>query len=356
MKRFVALLLALMMVVGLAACGGNGGGTATAPTNPGGGSSDGVGLRGNPDDVYFMCVMVSGVEYWVPVYEMFRQAGQQLGVQTRFMGTPEYDVASQLAVFEQILTMNPAGIFLHPVNADAFVEPINRAIDMGIPVVTFAADSPNSNRRAHITSDNVAEGEFAADTFGELFGGVGQVAVLENPSQDNHAIRIESFIARIESHWPGIELVGRAVTNQDTAVAYQHTMAFIQANPNLSGIFMPEASSALGAGQAVVESGLDIKVLCVDISDQVLEFILDGTIWGALNPDQGMQGYFGMLMLFLTRHAYLVDPMTDWQATGINPIGLMVDNGLNLVTAENAEHFFLSDYLERRGSTGVAGY
>jgi len=342
-KILVIVLCCAMLLVLLAACDNNGQGDAEVEL--------GELMMGSPDEVYFMCMMVSGVEYWVPVYAMFAQAGRNLGVQTVYMGTPAYDVASQLAVFEQILTMNPAGIFLHPVNADAFVEPINRAISMGIPVVTFAADSPDSNRRAHITSDNVAEGEFAADTFGYLFGGVGEVAVLENPSQDNHALRIESFIARLESHWPGITLVNRAITNQDTAVAHQHATAFIQANPNLRGIFMPEASSAMGAGQAVVESGLDIKVLCVDISDTVLEFIQDGVIWGALNPDQGMQGYFGMMMLFLSNHYERlgIDPMTDWQARGTNPIGLWVDNGLNLVTAENAHYFFLGDYLDRLG-------
>ncbi len=43
-------------------------------------------------------------------------------------------------------------------NPDAFIEPINRATEMGIPVVTFAADSPKSKRAAYITSDNVKEG------------------------------------------------------------------------------------------------------------------------------------------------------------------------------------------------------
>jgi ribose transport system substrate-binding protein len=60
-------------------------------------------FKGDPNETYYMCVMVSGVEYWFPVYEMFKQAGQQLGVKTVYTGTPEYDVNKQLAVFEQIL-------------------------------------------------------------------------------------------------------------------------------------------------------------------------------------------------------------------------------------------------------------
>ena len=60
-----------------------------------------TGLRGNPNDIYVMNVMVSGVEYWFPVYEMFKQLGRSLGVKTRYTGTPEYDVNKQLASFEQ---------------------------------------------------------------------------------------------------------------------------------------------------------------------------------------------------------------------------------------------------------------
>ena len=81
----------------------------------------GAGLRGNASDVYVMNVMVSGVEYWFPVYEMMKQLGRTLGVRTRYTGTPEYDVNKQLASFEQELARKPAGILLHPMNPDPFI-------------------------------------------------------------------------------------------------------------------------------------------------------------------------------------------------------------------------------------------
>ena len=69
-------------------------------------------LVGSEDEVYYMVPFVSGVEYWFPVYEMFKQAGQQLGVKTKYLGTPEYDVNKHLAVFEQVLARRPAGILI----------------------------------------------------------------------------------------------------------------------------------------------------------------------------------------------------------------------------------------------------
>ena len=198
-------------------------------------------LQGSENEVYYMVPFVSGVEYWFPVYEMFKQAGQQLGVKTKYLGTPEYDVNKHLAVFEQVLARKPAGIFIAPINPDPFIEPINRAYDMGVPVVTFAADSPNSKRVSYITSDNAREAIFAADTLANELGEKGEVAVLENPGQDNHDRRTQGFVARIQSHHPGVKVVARAATMQDPQKAYQAVLTMAQAHPNLGAIFMPEA-------------------------------------------------------------------------------------------------------------------
>jgi ribose transport system substrate-binding protein len=311
-------------------------------------------FKGDPSETYYMCVMVSGVEYWFPVYEMFKQAGQQLGVKTVYTGTPEYDVNKQLAVFEQILAKRPAGIFLHPMNPDPFIEPINRAYEMGIPVVTFAADSPNSKRVSYITSDNVREGYFAADKIAELLGGKGEVATLQNPGQDNHDLRVKSFIKRIETKWPDIKVVAGAASNQDANKAYQATLTMAQANPNLGAIFMPEATSAMGAAQAAKELGGKIKILNCDVNEKVLDMIKEGDIWGALNPNQGVQGYMGMIFLYLAKHSDMIDPMNDYKREGFNPMQVpYADNGLSLVSKDNADDFYWDKYLKRRGTKGI---
>ena len=311
-------------------------------------------FKGDPSETYYMCVMVSGVEYWFPVYEMFKQAGQQLGVKTVYTGTPEYDVNKQLAAFEQILAKKPAGIFLHPMNPDPFIEPINRAYEMGIPVVTFAADSPNSKRVSYITSDNVREGYFAADKIAELLGGKGEVATLQNPGQDNHDLRVKSFIKRIETKYPDIKVVAGAASNQDANKAYQATLTMAQAHPKLGAIFMPEATSAMGAAQAAKELGGNIKILNCDVNEKVLDMIKEGEIWGALNPNQGVQGYFGMLFLYLAKHSDLIDPMNDYKRMGYNPMQIpYADNGLSLVTKDNADDFYWDKYLKRRGTKGI---
>lgn len=310
-------------------------------------------FEGDESEVYYMVTMVSGVEYWVGVYEGFKLAAAQLGVDTVYTGTPEYDISKEIAVYDSVMSKNPAGIAVHPIEPSSFINPINRSIEAGVPVVTFAADSPESKRIAYITSDNVNEGYTAADAIAEAIGGKGKVAVTENPGQLNHEVRVKSFIERIETNWPDIKVVGSVATNQDTNVAFTGIKSIAQAHPDLGGVFTPEASSGLGAAQAALELGGKIKVMCVDINEPVLDMIHAGEMFGAIQPDVVMQGYLSMMLLYMAKHG-LLDPMNGWDELDQLPIDIpVIDNGLDVVNQQNAQYFYTLDYLKSRGTKGT---
>ena len=302
-----------------------------------------------PGDLYIMNVMVSAHPYWVPVYEGFKQAATAMGCEVAFSGTPEYDITKQIASFEQDLAKGPKGILLHPMQADPFIDPINRAVDSGVSIVTFAADSPNSKRVSYVTSDNLAEAKYAAEEIAGLMGGSGEYAVLENPGQSNHDLRVTAFIAYMEANFPDMELVGRQASNQDSNRAYQAVLAMIQANPDLGAIWIPEAGSAEGAVAAKLETGSDVIVMHADVTPTTLEHIKAGNIHKALNPNQGIQGFVGFVATFMAAHSDLIDPFNDHKRSGFNPAGIpFIDNGFAVITKENADDFDLNTYMEGR--------
>ena len=302
-----------------------------------------------PGDTYIMNVMVSAHPYWVPVYEGFKQAATAMGCEVVFSGTPDYDITKQIASFEQDLAKRPDGILLHPMQADPFIEPINRAIDSGVAVVTFAADSPDSKRVSYVTSDNLAEAKYAAEEIAGLMGGSGEYAVLENPGQSNHDLRVTAFIDYMEANYPEMELVGRQASNQDSSRAYQAVLAMIQANPDLGAIWIPEAGSAEGAVAAKLEAGSDVIIMHADVTPTTLEHIKAGNIHKALNPNQGIQGFVGFVATFMAAHPELIDPFNDYKRSGFNPAGIpFIDNGFAVITKENADDFDLNTYMEGR--------
>jgi ribose transport system substrate-binding protein len=307
------------------------------------------GLHCEPGETYVMNVMVSGHPYWVPVFEGFKQAAKALGCEAVFSGTPDYDITKQIASFEQDLVTNPKGILLHPMQADPFIDPINRAIDAGVSVTTFAADSPKSKRTAYITSDNLAEAAYAAEEIIKTVGDSAEYAVLENPGQSNHDLRVTALIAYMEKNHPNMKLVGRQATNQDPNAAFTAVSAMLQANPKLAALWIPESGSAEGAVAAVKAAGAKLMIIHADISPTTLEEIKAGNIHMALNPNQGIQGFMGFMNTFLGAHPDVIDPFNDYKVSGYNPMQIpFVDNGFAVITKENADSFVLDAYMEGR--------
>lgn len=307
------------------------------------------GLRCEPGDTYVMNVMVMGHPYWVPVFEGFKQAAEALGCEAVFSGTPDYDITKQIASFEQDLVTNPKGILLHPMQADPFIDPINRAIDAGVSVTTFAADSPKSKRTAYVTSDNLAEAAFAAEEIVKVVGDSAEYAVLENPGQSNHDLRVTALIAYMEKNYPNMKLVGRQATNQDPNAAFTAVSAMLQANPDLAALWIPESGSAEGAVAAMKAAGDKLMIIHADISPTTLEEIKAGNIHMALNPNQGIQGFVGFMNTFLGARPDLIDPFNDYKVSGYNPMQIpFVDNGFAVITKDNAESFVLEAYMADR--------
>lgn len=306
-------------------------------------------LKCEPGETYIMNVMVSGHAYWVPVYQGFKQAAAAFGCETIFSGTPEYDITKQIASFEQDMVKKPAGILLHPMQSDPFIEPIDRAIDAGTQIVTFAADSPQSKRSAYITSDNLAEAKFAAEEIVKQIGDSAEYAVLENPGQSNHDLRVTALIDYMKENYPNMKLVGRQATNQDSNAAYRATASILQANPNLGALWIPEAGSAEGAVAAVLEAKSKVLIMHADVTPTTLEHIKAGNIHMALNPNQGMQGFMGFMATFLAAHSNVFDPFNDYKVSGYNPVQIpYVDNGFAVITKENADSFDLNAYMQGR--------
>jgi ribose transport system substrate-binding protein len=292
---------------------------------------------------------VSGVEYWVAAFEGFKDAAKQLGVKAVYSGTPEYDLNKQMTVFDQVVSKKPAGIALSPVDQAGCSEGVKAAQGKGIPVVNFASNT-DAAPTGFVTSDNVKEGQFAARTVGRELGGKGKVMVTRN-TQSNHQKRVDVFVETIKKEFPGIQLVADVLTQQDTNKAYTAVLTVLQKHPDLGAVFSPEGPSGRGAATAAVEKGGKVKVLTCDMDAAILQMIEEGKMFGSIQPNAYVQGYLSMMVLFLA-HEKLLDPLNAATATpGAFVIGLpYVDNGLDLISKDNAKFFYTDKWLARRSS------
>ncbi len=305
-------------------------------------------FAGPADQTYYMCTFVSGVEYWVAAFEGFKDAAKQLGVKAVYQGTPEYKIPEQVTVFEQIMSKNPAGIALSPIDNAGFVEPVTAAYEKHIPVVTFASNT-DAPKVAFVTSDNVKEGQFAARTIAKALGGKGKVMVTHN-TQSNHMLRSTTFVETMKNEFPNIQVVADILTQQDNQKAYTAVMQTAQKYPDLGAVFTPEGPSGRGAAQAAIELGGKIKVLTCDMDATILQLIEKGQMFGSIQPNAYVQGYLCMVLLYLAKNSML-DPLNGARPAGQFVMNLpYVDNGLDLINADNAKYFYTDKWQKQRGA------
>ena len=80
-----------------------------------------------------------------------------------------------------------------------------------------------------------------------------------------------------------------------------------------------------------------------------------GEVFGSINPNQGMQGYMGFMLLCLAKHPELIDPMNDAKRAGKQP-----DDHSRISTTAIGGHARTmpttstgTEYLKRRGTKGI---
>lgn len=305
---------------------------------------------GNEDEVYYFIDFAAGVDYWSSLYEGFKDIGRQLGVQTVYAGIPDVDINAQVALFEDVLATNPAGIYLCPFNGEPFAQSLQKAKDQGVPVMLYTNPPEDAPYLGMVDHNNALDSAKAADYIGEKLGGAGKVAIMETEGQPNHIARVDNFVARLEEKWPDVEVVGKAATNHDAELGANAAKDFMTANTDLDYIFCVSSNCALGASVAVQEAGADVRIVTFDADPGILDALKAGEIDACIQPDAYMFGYMGLLPLYIEKHQ-LMDPMTDQKANGqyIFDMPIMYPAS-RIVTAENADYFNSTIYLENRQS------
>src|SRR5258708_20037482 len=147
----------------LAACGGSG--PASTPASP----------------RYRFAVIPKSLD--LPVFNYAKtgaeRAAAALGnVEIIWRASETADQLRQKEILESFITQRVDGIAISCTNGDFLTETINRAVEAGIPVVTWDADAPKSKRIAFYGVDDLAAGRILGEQAVRLLGATGTAPLI----------------------------------------------------------------------------------------------------------------------------------------------------------------------------------
>ena len=308
MKRIVAVLLASCLVMA-GACGGNSGTTDSRKK-----------LR--------FAVIPKALD--LPVFNYAKigaeQAAKELGnVEILFNAPLIADHRKQKEMLESFIARKVDGIAISCTNAEYLTPAINRAVEAGIPVVTWDSDAPNSKRYAFYGIDDLAAGRILGEQAIKLLKGQGEVAIMTSAGSTNLERRLEGIQEALKKA-PKIKVVevfdlkenpmGVADVITEGAQKYPELDAWLSTGG--LPVFNRKATAALDPAKT--------KLLSFDTIDPALDLLREGKVQVLIG-----QKYFGW-------GSQPVRLLYDIKQ-GKMPATPIIDSGVDIVTRDNVDQY-----------------
>ena len=268
----------------------------------------------------------------------YEAIAKEMGIKTAYVGPDKNDIPAFVAAIEEAVSRKPAGMMVVGWDASALIQPINTAMDAGIPVVTIDADVPDSKRLSFIGTEWTDIGTNQAKAMlKKLNGKKGKIAVLMLVAGDNMQRALAGFQKVMEGS--GNEIIGPFEDKGEMNTATQIATDLIRGNPDLVGIAGFDEGS-VGAGLAIKEEGKQDSIVATQVnpSPQQLELLKGGYLYALTGQKRQLFTYYGVKSL--VDYKYNTVRITkDDKAAGLLDIPAVYNTGTYTVTQENMQYW-----------------
>jgi LacI family transcriptional regulator len=233
------------------------------------------------------------------IEEAYREY-KDFGLEIEYYITNNSDVPEQLNIINLLENKEISGLIISPLDDDAIQKALDKLVAKGIPVITTNADIIGSKRMCFIGPDLLRAGRVAGELMGEIISGRGKVAVIMGPHNLSCVSkRLEGFAAIIENEYPGIVIVDIVETGEERLVAFEKTLALLEAFPDLKGIYITcGCVSEVGKAVRLANKAREVKVISFDLYPEIVELVKEGVINFTIGQDLFAQGYKPVKVLF----------------------------------------------------------
>jgi ribose transport system substrate-binding protein len=249
-------------------------------------------------------------DFYITMNRGAQAAAEALGITVNFQGAEEFEPVLQVPVLDAVIARGPDAILIAPTDTTQLIEPLRRAHDAGIPVLTVDTFIGNGQYQtgsgdadfpiSYIASDNIEGGRIAARAMAEAIGGEGKVYVSNvRPGISTTDQREEGFKLEMENH-PGIEVLDTQYNENDASLAASQFQAVLARSPDLAGVFGANLFSALGAANGVQAAGQsgEVQVIAFDAPQSIVDNISEGLVNIAIAQHPAEIGYYGVVTAY----------------------------------------------------------
>ncbi len=292
MKKMIGIVLTVICVLSLAACGGKAAESGAGENNEaetvneaGGEASDSMDetsgdAAGEEEGTFKVGSLYAtlSIDFCKGMQEGVNEAAAENGVQI-IEGVYDIDANKGSEIIQNFINQKVDAIVMQAIDSEAFAPSVEAAKEAGIVVVAIDG-RVNTQVDCWVASDNTEGGILSGDFIGQYLNGEGEVLIITSePGNVTMVERNKGFHTGLEKY-PNIKITEVMDDGQNGVEGYSETVEnALNANPNYDVIitgYSDVTNGALAAIEMNIERFGEIKVMGYDADEAMLEKIASG--------------------------------------------------------------------------------
>ena len=279
MKKLIALLLALVMVVGLVACASSSddttadGDTATDTTETTDTTEDTTDTTEDTtteDDASGDTLTIAWTdgnlanENNAMCTDVAKAYADELGIDFILLDG-EGNGENQVAHCETLIAQGVDCVIMQAYDAAACQAGVEMCIDAGVPVLCAKTMLEDNTLCPFVGQNDTDAGEMEMQWIADQLGGKGNIVVLEGPTGNSAAIQRNDGINNILANYPDINVLYTQTGNWNREEGMALMETWLQMGEQIDAVVAHNDEMALGAYDAIADAGKAGEILVIGI-------------------------------------------------------------------------------------------
>jgi ribose transport system substrate-binding protein len=296
------------------------------------------------EKAYTIAVIPKGTthEFWKSIHAGAEKAKQELaakGVQVDIIWKGplrEDDREQQIQVVENFTSRKVSGIVLAPLDSQALVNPVESAVQAGIPVVVMDSGLKSDKYLSFVATDNFKGGQLAGQFLGKSLNEKGNVILLRYAVGSASTEEREKGFLDAIGKFPGIKLISAdQYAGATVETAYQASQNLLNRFGNeVDGVFCVAEPATIAMTKAlrdIGKGGGKVKMIGFDAGSQSVLDMKNGDVQGLAVQNPMLMGYLSVMTMVKHLQGEKVENR--------------IDTGVVLVSPENMEQPEMKDLI-----------
>ena len=253
MKKLIAILLAMVMILGMTAC-----------------------TTGGKEVTYAIVCKDASNPYMLKMIDGFKTACDDLGVKFLTKSPESTSVDDQISIVNDLVAQGVKGIAIAANDAAALEATIKAAREQGVTVVTLDSDTKGSQMFVNQAGvEQVAQ--VLVDSIYDMTGGEGEFAVLSASStatNQNAWIAAMETIIKADSKYSKLVWKATVYGDDEPTKSTTETQNLLTNYPNLEVICCPTTVGILACAQTIQNTaGCNVKVAGLGLPSEMKAYV-----------------------------------------------------------------------------------